>query len=121
MARPSWPTLVARRCRVNATLIVPSKLNFLDYHAGPSVFPDAKLIRRRQTARPDYAPAAFQHRPAGTVPSRDTSRQEHLLEFLQPTAALRPICVPGPPAPQNQRLAEQIGVKNRAISFSVAL
>src|SRR5580704_18379827 len=115
MARPSWPTLVARRCRVNATFIVPSKLNFLDYHSGPGVVPDAKFIRRRQTARPDNAPAALQHRPAGAVPSRNTSRQEHLLEFLQPTASLRPICVPGPPAAQNQRLAEQIGVENSAI------
>src|ERR1700733_952225 len=102
MARPSWPTLVARRCRVNATFIVPSKLNFLDYHAGPGAFPDAKLIRRGQTARPDNSPAAFQHRPAGAVATRNAFRQEHLLQFLQPTASTRPIGVPWPPTPQNQ-------------------
>src|ERR1700684_2930078 len=121
MARPSWPTLVARRCRVNATFIVPSKLYFLDYHSGLSAFPDAKLVRWRQPARPSHAPTAFQHRPGGAVAARNAARQEHLLQFLWLTAPLRPICISRPPVPQNQRLAKQISVENRAIPFSVAL
>src|SRR5271154_4538245 len=125
MARPSWPTLVARRFRVNATFIFrsnsPSKPNFLDHHAGLGVCPDAKLIRRRQPARPSYPPGAFQHGPGSAVAARNAARQEHLLQFLRLTAPPRPIRISRPPVPQDQRFAKQIRIENRVIPFSVAL
>src|SRR5271154_2384231 len=121
MARPSWPTLVARRCRVNATFIVPSKLHFLDHHAGPGAFPDAKIVCRRQPARPGHPPATFEDRPGSAVAAWNPTREEHLLQFLRLTAPPRPICISRPPVPQNQWLAKQIRVENRAIPFSVAL
>src|SRR5277367_2350063 len=125
MARPNWPTLVARRFRVNATFIFrsnsPSKANFLDHYAGLSAFPGAKLFRRRQPARPSDAPTAFQHGPGSAVAARNAARQEHLLQFLRLTAPPRPIRIARPPVPQNQWFAKQIRIENRAIPFSVAL
>jgi len=80
----------------------------------------AKIARGRHPPRPNHLTATFKHRPASAITVWNPTSQKHLLQFPGLAAAAWPIGISRPPVPQNQGIADQVGIKDVAISFSFA-